>query len=105
MKFAVLLSAQARDDLCRLADFIIERELTRSAGDLELADRAIATIETALNRLGDHPFTCRRAGHDMFLRELIIPFGQTGFVALFDITNQFQLTVLAVRHQRQDDYF
>jgi plasmid stabilization system protein ParE len=103
--FEVRLSQQARDDLNRLADFIIERELARSSGDFELADRALATIHSALRRLGDNAFTCRKAGADVFLRELVIPFGHTGYVALFDITDQFRVTVLAVRHQREDDYF
>lgn len=29
------------------------------------------------------PFTCRKAGRSPFLRELILPFGRSGWVALF----------------------
>lgn len=39
-----------------------------------------------------------------FLRELIIPFGAAGYVALFEIENEQIVTVLAIRHEREDDY-
>jgi hypothetical protein len=39
-----------------------------------------------------------------FLRELVIPFGASGYVALFEIDNEETVTILAVRHQREDDY-
>lgn len=39
-----------------------------------------------------------------FLRELIIPLGAAGYVALFEIENEQIVTVLAIRHQREDDY-
>jgi hypothetical protein len=52
----------------------------------------------------EFPFTCRKAATDSpFLRELIIPFGATGYVALFEINDAETVTVLAVRHQRESD--
>ena len=39
-----------------------------------------------------------------FLREVIIPFGSAGYVALFEIENRELVTLLAVRHQREEDY-
>jgi plasmid stabilization system protein ParE len=51
------------------------------------------------------PFASRKADDaNPFLRELIIPFGGAGYVALFEIENETTVTVLAVRHQREDDY-
>ena len=41
----------------------------------------------------------------LFLRELLIPFGSAGYVALFEIEGGDLVTVLAVRHQREDDYY
>jgi len=38
------------------------------------------------------------------LRELIIAFGRTGYVALFDIVDPTEVVVAAVRHQLEDDY-
>jgi hypothetical protein len=37
-------------------------------------------------------------------RELLIPFGHSGYVALFEIDDDRTVTVTAVRHQREDDY-
>ena len=37
-------------------------------------------------------------------RELIIPLGHTGSVALFEIVDSRTVTMGAIRHQREDDY-
>ena len=51
------------------------------------------------------PFSCRKALPDnTFVRELIIPFGSAGYVALFEIDSKSDVTILAVRHQREEDY-
>ena len=55
--------------------------------------------------LSEMPFACRKVdGHNPFLRELVVPFGGAGYVLLFEIEDEHTLTVLAVRHQREDDY-
>ena len=104
MTYRVLLTAQAEEDLLRLFDFVIERELARDGGDLELAQRALDAIKDALKVLERFAFTCRKAGSSPFLRELVIPFGHTGYVALFEIVDGHTVAVGAVRHQREDDY-
>lgn len=50
------------------------------------------------------PFTCRRAelGNGLS-RELIVPFGDTGDIVLFEIGGD-NVIVGAVRHQREEDY-
>jgi len=50
------------------------------------------------------PFTCRKAGQGPFLRELIIPFGHSGYVALFEMVDPTDVVMSAVRHQLEDDY-
>jgi len=35
---------------------------------------------------------------------LVIPFGASGYVALFEIDDDNTVTILAVRHHREDDY-
>jgi len=35
---------------------------------------------------------------------VLIPFGSSGYVTLFEIENNNTVTILAVRHQREDDY-
>lgn len=104
MTYRVLLTAEAEDDLLRLFDFIVERELAREGGDLDLAQRAVDAIDNSLRLLAHSPFTCRKAVTSPFLRELVIPFGHTGYVALFEIADQHTVKVAAVRHQREDDY-
>ena len=46
----------------------------------------------------------RKAGRSPFLREWIVPFGRSGHVALFEIQDEANVAVLAVRHQLEDDY-
>lgn len=104
MSFRVRLTREAESDLIRLFDFVLERELERSAGDLALAEHALAAIRAGLATLESSPFTCRKAGRDPFLRELIISFGRSGYVALFEIESEADVVVLAVRHQLEDDY-
>jgi len=38
------------------------------------------------------------------LRELIVPFGSTGYVLRFDIRTPELLLVTGARHQREQDY-
>lgn len=102
-KFRARLTREAEQDLLRLFDFLIERELSRG-GDLSLADRALAAIRDGLRVLEFTPYTCRKVGANPFLRELIISFGATGYVALFEIVDAKNVVIAAVRHQRADDY-
>ncbi len=105
MSYRVKLTREAEDDLLRRYDFMLEREIERSGGgDLALADRAIAAIHHGFATLRSSPFTCRKADQSPFLRELVIPFGGTGYVALFEISNTDTVVIAAVRHQREDDY-
>ena len=98
MRFQVSWTSEAVEDLLRLHDFLIHRALEH------LADEGIAAIEHAVLFLQTSPFSCRKAAQNPFLRELVIPFGATGYVAMFEITNAQQVTVAAVRHQRESDY-
>lgn len=52
------------------------------------------------------PFTCRKheAADDPTLRELLVPFGNAGYVLLFEIEDSRTVTILAARHQHEDDY-
>jgi plasmid stabilization system protein ParE len=104
VSWRVRLTREAEADLNRLFDFVLERELEREGGDLALAEQAIAAIRAGLATLRTSPFTCRKAGQSPFQRELIIPFGHSGYVALFEITDPAQMVVSAVRHQLEDDY-
>ena len=103
MSFRVRVTREAQDDLERLF-FILERELRSPGGDLELAEQALSAIRAGVATRKTLPFTCGKAGKSPFLRELIIPFGRAGYVALFEIVDPTEVVVSAVRHQLEDDY-
>lgn len=103
MSYRVVLTVEAEADLLRLFDFLIEQALA-SDDDLDIADQAVGAIRAALQALERFPFSCRKVGPGPFLRELVIPFGHTGYVALFEIVDPTTVVVGAVRHQREDDY-
>jgi plasmid stabilization system protein ParE len=99
--FTVRFTETAQADLVRLYEFV----LARDAGAFALAERALVAIQQAIRSLETSPFSYRKASAgNPFLRELIIPFGGSGYVALFEIDSQDTVTILAVRHQREDDY-
>lgn len=104
MSYRVRLTRDAEADIERLFDFVLERELTRDGSDLELAQDAIHAIQAGIATLKTSPFTCRKAGRSAFLRELVIPFGRSGYVALFEVQDSETVIVMAVRHQLEDDY-
>jgi plasmid stabilization system protein ParE len=104
VSFRVRLTRDAEADLDRLFDFVLERELARDGGDLTLPEQAMAALRAGVATLKTSPFTCRKAGQSPFLRELIIPFGRSGYVALFEIEDESNVAVVAVRHQLEDDY-
>ena len=51
MNFGVRLTRNAEADLERLFDFVLERELGRAGGDLELAEEALAAIRAGVATL------------------------------------------------------
>ena len=103
MRFDVRFCAAAEDDLARLFDFLLDRAET--VDDLDLAQVAIEAVRSAvLNQLAATPYSFRKAGKSSTRRELIIPFGASGYVALYEIAGPSSVVVLAVRHQREEDY-
>lgn len=98
MSYRLRVTEAAQKDLERLFDFL-------AANDLEAAVRARAAIAKAYDFAEVMPFGCRKADDsDPFLRELVIPFGAAGFVALIEIEDDETVSVLAIRHQREEDF-
>lgn len=98
MSWHVRYTRAARDDLLRLYGFLLER-------DVAAAEQALIAIDKAVELLSLFPFTCRKADpDDPLLRELLVSFGTSGYVILYDIEDHHTVTILAVRHQREDDY-
>jgi plasmid stabilization system protein ParE len=97
-RYKVRFTPEAEDDLGRMYDFLLERDVTA-------AERALDAIKAAVELLRFSPFSCRKAVPDNpFLRKLIIPFGSGGYVALFEIESGSTVNILAIRHQREEDY-
>jgi plasmid stabilization system protein ParE len=92
----VVYSAYALEDLERALVLLREK-------NPEAAVAAAAGIRSAVETLGSHPLIGRRVEGD--LRELVISYGATGFIALyrFDVRRD-QVRVLALRHQREIGY-
>lgn len=92
----VVYSAYALENLERAMQFLREK-------NPELAVASAAAIRSAVENLATHPLIGRRVEGD--LRELVISYGATGYIALyrFDIQRD-QVRVLALRHQREVGY-
>lgn len=68
-----------------------------------LQPKNVAAIQSAIDNLAAHPLVGRRLEND--LRELIISFGETGYVALYRFVVQHDtVRVLSLRHQREVGY-
>ncbi|MBA4285631.1 MAG: plasmid stabilization protein [Xanthomonadaceae bacterium] len=99
MSHRLRLTRAAAEDLQRRFDFLAEQ-------DLALAMQARAAITQASDFLITFPFACRKADRSRpWLREMVISFGHAGYVALYEIDDDETVTILAVRHQREDDRY
>lgn len=103
MTFKVEFTPEADEDLGRLFDFLLERAQT-----VEDATRTIEAIEVlrtvATSHLSTTPYSYRKVGQRPTLRELIVPFGSTGYVLRFDIRTPALVLVVGARHQREEDF-
>lgn len=98
MNYRLRITPRAADDLQRMFEFLAERDLR--------AARRARGFGQGFEFLQTFPFACRKpAPEHPFLREMVISFGQAGYVALFEIDDAATVTILAVRHQREDDLY
>jgi plasmid stabilization system protein ParE len=69
----------------------------------EAAIAAVDAIRTGIGMLEHHPLIGRIVRDD--LRELVISFGRTGYLALYCfVPSRGEIWILAIRHQRELDY-
>ena len=91
-----VLSVDAANDLEELVDFLLA----------QLPNEAVKTVDLvtdALNSLEQHPKIGRPVAQG--LRELVISRGKTGYLALYQYDETADaVIVLAVRHQREQDW-
>ncbi|MEN9418517.1 MAG: hypothetical protein RI988_2137 [Pseudomonadota bacterium] len=103
MSFVVELSPAAGTDLERLFDDLLDR--TDTTDELDRAQCAIDMMRaTVQHQLAITPFSFRKAARNPVQRELIVPFGGAGYLVLYEVVSPAKVVVLAVRHQREEDY-
>jgi plasmid stabilization system protein ParE len=89
----VVYSARSLEHIERAFQFLHERNPAAVA-------HAAEAIRSAVDNLAAHPLVGRRIEGE--LRELVISYGQTGYVALYRfVISQDEVRVLALRHQRE----
>lgn len=93
----IILTPTAIYDLKRVHNFL-------SAKSPILAQRASAIIIKSFRILLLHPNIGKPIDNiDLHYRELIIPFGESGYIALY-LTKDNITTILALRHQKEAGY-
>jgi plasmid stabilization system protein ParE len=104
MTFTVIVEPEAKADLLRLYEFLLQR--AEYVEDLEIADRALRAIDVAIASLAATPFLFRKVAgaRSALRRELVVPMGSSGYVVKYEIATPELVVVLAVRHQHEADY-
>lgn len=103
--YRVVIAEEAADDLLRIEDFTIERELASATPDLDVVRRLRGAVDRAFRLLEFSPYSCRKAARGLNdkQRELIIPFGSAGLVAAFEVRGDI-VRIGAIRHQLEQDH-
>jgi plasmid stabilization system protein ParE len=98
-RYSYVLDPIAQDDLEHLYRFLAEAAP-------ESTDKALQHIYDSFIVLEITPHSCRKAASigGVQLRELIINFGRSGYLALFEIRPDDEVVILAFKHQRESDY-
>lgn len=103
MTFKVEFTPEAEADLERLFDFLLDR--AKTVEEAMRAHEAVEVLRTvAVSHLSTTPYSYRKIGPRPTLRELIVPFGSTGYVLRFDIRTPELVLVIGARHQREEDF-
>lgn len=102
-RFRLVPTVALQEDIERLEEHIIQRELASSTPDDLCLFRFRDAVERAFGILSFAPHTCRRSEEHREFRELIIPFGNGGCVVLFAIRDA-DVVLLAARDQHEHDY-
>ena len=102
-QYQVIPTVTFQEDIERLEEHIIQRELASNAPDDTCLFRFRDAVERAMGILSFAPHTCRRSEEQREFRELIVPFGPGGCVVLF-VIRDVDVILLAARDQHERDY-
>ena len=98
-RYRVRFARSAREDLDRLTEYLVERS-PDLAQDVERAIRDAVEVLKRLPLLGPRA----REQEDRGVRELLVPFGTSGFVVLYRVGPGSLVSVLAARHQVEERF-
>ena len=94
----VRLSARAQSDVARLHSFLLGK-------NAKAAQRATQAIRGSFSSLAKTPLLGRPVDDAGDLRELVIDFGASGYLALYRVDRALDVViVLAIKHQSEDGY-
>lgn len=102
-RYRVVPTVAFQEDVERLEEHIILRELASNTPDEMCLFRFRDAVERAMGILAFAPHACRRCEAHREFRELVIPFGHGGCVFLFAIRD-LDVVLLAARDQHEHDY-
>jgi plasmid stabilization system protein ParE len=89
----VVYSARSLEHIERAFQFLRDK-------NPDAALSAVTAIQSAVDSLAAHPLVGRRIEGE--LRELIISYGHSGYVALYRfVISSDEVRILAIRHQRE----
>ncbi len=92
----IIYAERALADIERAFEFLFKH-------DRAVAVNAASAIRHAVEALAEHPLIGRATTRE--LRELVISFGRTGYVALYwFIPERSEIWILGIRFQRELDY-
>ena len=92
------LSARAQSDLSRLHALLIKK-------DVSAAKRALLAIREEFILLKYSPMIGRPVENHDNLREIVIDFGTSGYLAMYRFEPSLDaVTILAIKHQLEDGY-
>ncbi len=94
----IVFSKSALSKLSHIRNFYTQR-------DPKIGDRAVDTIEAAFLVFLTHPEIGRPYEGSVLRRELIIPFGSSGFISLYEIDRlEDRIVIIALLHQKEDGF-
>lgn len=94
----IIFTATALRDLERLREFLRSK-------NPPAAQRAASAIINTIRKLESYPDIGRPIDdNDFSFRELLIDFGDTGYLTMYQYDGGERLTVLCIRHQKEAGY-
>jgi plasmid stabilization system protein ParE len=92
----IIYTPRAIADLVRLAKFL-------SSKDKTVAKRAISAIRTAIEKAAIFPDRYRPVPDLIHYREIIIDFGDSGYIVRFRYETGEDIFIVRIKHQLEND--